>query len=169
MLLADRMAERVAGRGRQVLYVLLGIIVIAAAGYAIYRWRHKHTEEAEAAMGRAITIARAQISTTPSINPQERVFSTEQERAQSAIEEFQKVAAKYGDPYQTQAKYFIARNQLVTDRDKGLAELQSLSSGTGEVAVLSKFAWPSQRRRLRDEAAALYGEVAKLRARCHSG
>ena len=164
MLLADRMADRVAGRGRQVLYGLLGIIVIAAAGYGIYRWRHKHTEEAEAAIGRAITIARAQISTAPSANPQEPVFSTEQERAQRAIEEFQKVAAKYGDPYRTQAKYFIARNQLVTDRDKGLAELQSLSSGTGEVAVLSKFvlAQAKEGDAKYDEAAALYSEIARI-------
>ena len=74
MLLADRMADRVAGRGRQILYVLLGLVVLAAAGYGIYRWRHKHNEEASAAMGRAIAIARAEITTTPPANPKDPVF-----------------------------------------------------------------------------------------------
>jgi len=166
MLLADRMADRVAGRGRQVLYVLLGLIVLAAAGYGIYRWRHKHNEEAAAAMGRAIAIARAEITTTPPANPKEPVFSTEQERATRAIEEFQKVAAKYGEPYRTEARYFIARSLLVTDRDKGLAELQSLSTGSGEIAVLAKFvlAQAKESDGKLDEAAALYSEIAKMGA-----
>ena len=166
MLLADRLAERVAGRGRQMLYVLLGIVVLAAVGYGVYRWRHKHTEEAEAAMGRAIAIARAEINPSPSANSKEPVFSTEQERAQRAIDEFQKVAAKYGDPYRTEARLFIARNLLITDRDKGVAELQSLSSGSSETAVLAKFALAQAKEgdgKL-DEAAALYGEIAKLNA-----
>jgi hypothetical protein len=166
MLLADRMAERVAGRGRQILYLLLAVVVLVAAGYGIYRWRHKRNDEAEAAMGRAIAIARAEITTTPPANSKDPVFSTEQERAQRTIEEFQKVAAKYGDPYRTQARYFIARNQLVTDRDKGLAELQSLSAGSDEIAVLSKFvvAQAKESDGKLDEAAALYSEIAKLGA-----
>ena len=43
-------------------------------------------------------------------DPNAPKFSSEQERAQKAIEEFQKVAAKYGDPYRTEARYFIATN-----------------------------------------------------------
>ena len=166
MLVADRLAERVAGRGRQMLYVLLGIVVVAAVGYGVYRWRHKHTEEAEAAMGRAIAIARAEINPSPSANSKEPVFSTEQERAQRAIDEFQKVTAKYGDPYRTEARLFIARNLLITDRDKGVAELQSLSSGSSETAVLAKFALAQAKEgdgKL-DEAAALYAEIDKLNA-----
>src|SRR6185436_14404905 len=166
MLLADRMADRVAGRGRQILYVLLAVVVLAAVGYGIYRWRQKRGDEAEAAMGRAIAIARAEITTTPPPNSKDPVFSTEQERAQRAIEEFQKVAAKYGDPYRTQARYFIARNQLVTERDKALAELQSMSAGSDEIAVLSKFvlAQAKESDGKLDEAAALYSEIAKLNA-----
>ncbi|HKP39205.1 MAG TPA: hypothetical protein VJT71_20260 [Pyrinomonadaceae bacterium] len=166
MLLADRMADRVAGRGRQILYGLLAVVVLAAVGYGIYRWRQKRGDEAEAAMGRAIAIATAEITTTPPPNSKDPVFSTEQERAQRAIEEFQKVAAKYGDPYRTQSRYFIARNQLITDREKGLAELQSLSSGSDEVAVLSKFilAQAKESDGKLDEAVALYTEIAKLNA-----
>jgi tetratricopeptide (TPR) repeat protein len=168
MLLADRMAERVAGRGRVVLYILIGVVALAAAGYGFYRWRQKHNDEAAAAMGRAIAIVRAEVSTTPPPvpNPKEPVFSTEQERAQRAIEEFTKVAAKYGDPYRTEARYFIARSQLVTDREKGLAELQSLSSGSGEIAVLSKFvlAQAKESDGKLDEAAALYSELARMGA-----
>jgi len=166
MLLADRLAERVAGRGQQILYILVGVVVIAAAGYGIYRWRHKHTEEAEAAMGRAIAIARAEISTTPAPNSKEPVFTSEQERADKAIEEFQKVAAKYGDPYRSQARYFIASNLLFIDHDKGESEMQSLSGTSGEVGVLAKFALAQAKEAdgKLDEAAALYTEIAKLSA-----
>ena len=166
MLVADRLAERVAGRGRQVLYVLLGIVVVAAAAYGVYRWRQKHADEAEAAMGRAIAIARAEINASPPANSKDPVFSTEQERAQRAIAEFQKVVAKYGDPYRTEARLFIARSLLVTDHDKGVAELQSLSSGSSETALLAKFALAQAKEgdgKL-DEAAALYAEIAKLNA-----
>ena len=44
------------------------------------------------------------------------------------FEEFQKVAAKYGDPYRTEARYFVATNMLYLDRDKSLAELAELFS-----------------------------------------
>lgn len=167
MLLADRLADRVAGRGRQILYGLLAVVVLAAAGYGIYRWREKHNDEAEAAMGRAIAIARAEINPAPPPNSKDPVFSTEQERAQKAIEAFQKVATKYGDPYRTEARLFIARSLLVTDHDKGIAELQSLSGGTGETAVLAKFALAQAKEgdgKL-DEAAALYAEIAKINAK----
>jgi len=164
MLLADRLAERVAGRGRQILYGLAIIVIFAVGAYGVIRWRQKHNGEAEQAMGRAIAIARAEISTTPQPNSKDPVFTTEQERAQRAIEEFQKVTAKYGDPYRTQARYFIATNLLVTDHAKGLSELQSLSPGSGEVAVLSKFALAQAREAdgRFDEAAALYAELARM-------
>lgn len=166
MLLADRMAHRVAGRGRIVLYVLVAIVVLSAAGYGIYRWRQKRADEAEQAMGRAIAIVRAQITTTPPANSKEPTFGTEQERAQRAIDEFQKVAAKYGEPYRTEARYFIARNLLITDRARGLGELQSLSAGSDEIAVLAKFvlAQAKEADGKFDEAAVLYGEISRLNA-----
>lgn len=163
MLLADRLAERTAGRGRQVLYVLVGVVVVAAAVYGIYRWRQKKADEAQAAMGRAIAIARADINPTPPPNSQDPVFSTEQERAQRAIEEFQKVAAKYGDPYRSEAQLFIARNLLVTDRARGVTELQNLSNNSGEVGQLAKFALAQAKESdgKLDEAATLYSDLAR--------
>src|SRR5262245_44789358 len=103
MLLADRLAERAAGRGRQILYVLAAVVVIGVVAYGIVRWRQKHTEEAEAAMGRAIAINNAEISSSPAPGSREPVFGTPQERSERAIQEFEKVAAKYGDPYRSEA------------------------------------------------------------------
>lgn len=164
MLLADRLATRTAGRGRQVLYVLVGIIVVAAAAYGIYRWRSNRADEAEAAMGRAIAIARAQISAIPQPNSKDPVFSTEQERARRAIEEFQKVAAKYGEPYRSEAQLFIARNLLITEPERGVAELQTLSNGSGDVATLAKFVLAQKKEAdgKLDEAATAYAEIARL-------
>jgi hypothetical protein len=164
MLLADRMADRVAGRGRQILYIILGVVLVAAAGYGIYRWWHKKSDEAEAAMGRAIAIARAEINANPPANSKDPVFSTEQERAQRTIEEFRKVEAKYGDPYRSEARLFIARSLLITDHDKGVAELQTLSTGSGDTAVLAKFALAQARESdgKLDEAAGLYSEIVKM-------
>jgi len=166
MLLADKLAERAAGRGRQILYGLVAVVVIAVAVYGIVRWRNKHAAEAGQALGRAIAITRAEISTSPPPNSKDPVFSTEQERAQRAIDEFQKVAAKYGEPYRSEARYFIATNLLVTDRAKGIGELQSLSQSGGETGVLAKFALAQAKEAdgSLDEAAAQYAEIAKLDA-----
>jgi tetratricopeptide (TPR) repeat protein len=163
MLLADKLADKVAGRGRQILYGLLVVIVIAAVGYGVKRWRDKHSGEAEAAMGRAITINGAEISAAPNPGSKDPVFSTQQERSQRAIEEFEKIAGKYGEPYRSEARYFIATNLLVTDRAKGESELQALSQGSGEIATLAKFALAQAKEAdgNLDEAARLYGEIAR--------
>jgi hypothetical protein len=163
MLLADKLADRVAGRGRLILYGLIGLVVIAALAYGVVRWRHKHSEEAEAAMGRAIAINAAEISATPAAGSRDPVFSTQQERSERAIQEFEKVAAKYGEPYRSEARYFIATNLLVTDRAKAQTELQALSQGSGEIAVLAKFALAQAKESdaQYDEAARLYGEIAR--------
>jgi tetratricopeptide (TPR) repeat protein len=162
MLLADKLADRVAGRGRQIVYGLLALIVIAAAAYGVIRWRHRHSEEASAAMGRAITINGAEISPAPAPESRDPVFSTQQERSQRAIEEFEKIAAKYGEPYRSEARYFIATNELLTDRAKGETDLQALSQGSGEIATLAKFALAQAKEAdgNLDEAARLYTEIA---------
>ena len=164
MLLADKLADRVAGRGRQILYGLLGLIVIAAAAYGVIRWRQKHSGEAEAAMGRAITINGAEIGPAPAAGSRDPVFSTQQERSQRAIEEFEKIVVKYGEPYRSEARYFIGTNELVTDRAKGETDLQALSQGSGEIATLAKFALAQAKEAdgNLDQAAALYSEIAKV-------
>lgn len=164
MLLADRLADRVAGRRKQILYGLIALVVIAIGAYAIVRWRHKHTEEAEAAMGRAIAINGADIAPAPPPGSKDPVFSTQQERSERAIKEFEKIAGKYGEPYRTQARYFVATNELVTDRLKAEKDLQELSQGSGDVAVLAKYALAQAKESdgSLDDAARLYGEIAKL-------
>ena len=163
MLLADKLADRVAGRGRQILYGLLALVVLAAAVYGVSQWRHKHSDEAAAAMGRAITINGAEIGPAPAAGSRDPVFSTQQERSERAIKEFEAVAAKYGEPYRSQALYFIATNKLVTDRLKGESELQGLTSGSGEIATLAKFALAQAKEAdgNLDEAARLYTDLAK--------
>src|SRR5436305_5176594 len=126
MLVADRLADRVAGRRSQILYGLIGLVVLAIGIYAIVRWRHKHAEEAQAAMGRAIAINDADIGPAAPLGSTEPVFSSQQERSERAIQEFGKISVKYGDPYRAEARYFIATNELVTDRLKAEKDLQDL-------------------------------------------
>ena len=163
MLLADRLADRVAGRRQQILYGLIALVVIAIGVYAIVRWRHKHAEEAQAAMGRAIAINAADIAQTPPPGSKDPVFSSQQERSERAIHEFEKIAAKYGDPYKTEALYFIATNELVTNRLKAETDLQNLAQGSSETAILAKFALAQAKESDGNlaEAARLYGELAQ--------
>jgi tetratricopeptide (TPR) repeat protein len=98
-------------------------------------------------------------------------FTSEREKAQKAIEEFQKVADQYGDPYREMAKFFIAVNMLQVERAKGLEQLGALTkSGNDEVAARAKFALAQakeagapgeDRDRQYEEAVALYSELLK--------
>ena len=163
MLLADKLADRIAGRGRQILYGLLGLVVIAASVYGVVRWRQKRSDEAAAAMGRAITINGAEISPAPVPGSRDPVFGSQQERSQRAIEEFEAIAAKYGEPYRSEARYFIYTNELVTDRAKGETDLQAMAQGSGEIATLAKFALAQAKEAdgNLDEAVRLYTDIAK--------
>lgn len=161
----DRLGNLLEGRGRMILYVLGGLIVAGVLITVFVKWSNKKSNEARAALGRAITISRAQVSTTPVPGNTELTFATDQERAQRAIDEFQKVAAKYGDPYRSESQYFIASNRLVIDRQKGISELTELqNSKVGEVSALSKFALAQtyESDGKYDDAARLYTDLAKL-------
>jgi tetratricopeptide (TPR) repeat protein len=161
----DRLGDLLEGRGRTILYALGGIIVAAVLITGFVKWRNKKSNEAREALGRAITISRAQVSTTPVPGSSELTFPTDKDRAERAIAEFEKVAAKYGDPYQSESRYFIASNRLVLDRQKGISELTELqNSKIGEVAALSKFALAQtyESDGKFDDAARLYTELAKL-------
>jgi tetratricopeptide (TPR) repeat protein len=161
----DRLGDQLEGKGRQTLYILGGIILAGALIFVFVQWRTKKSNEARAALGRAITISRAQVSTTPIPGNTELTFPTDKERAQRAIDEFEKVAAKYGDPYHSESRYFIASNRLAVDRQKGISELAELQySKIGDVAALSKFALAQayESDGKFDDAAKLYSELAKL-------
>lgn len=162
----DRLGDRLEGKGKTILYGLLGVLVLALLVGLWVRRSNKKAGEAQRAMGRAIAILNTPLSGDPSaLDPNAPKFSSEQERAQKAIEEFQKVAAKYGDPYLTQARYFIGTNLLITDRPKGMTELAEVSkSDQIEASALAKFALAQamEAETRLDEASRLYSEIAAL-------
>lgn len=165
MTLMDKLGDKLEGKGKTILYGLVGVVVLAVLVGVWLRWSHKKSDEARRALGRGIAISSATISGTPSSDPANPSFSSEKERAQRAIEVFQQVSAKYGDPYGTEARYFAATNQLTLDRSKGIAELAELSKSSNvEVATLAKFALAQAREAdgSLDEAAQLYRELVAL-------
>jgi predicted negative regulator of RcsB-dependent stress response len=160
----DRLGELLEGKGRTILYGLGGVILAAILVMVFVRWSNKKSDEASQALGRAIAISTADINPAPIPGSTDPTFGSEYDRAQRAIQEFEKVAAKYGDPYRSEARYFIASNRLLVDRNKGLTELSELSnSSVPEVAALSKFALAQAKESdgKLDEAAQLYSDLAR--------
>jgi tetratricopeptide (TPR) repeat protein len=164
----DRIGNRLEGKGRTILYALIGVVVLGALIALYVQWSNRKSDEARRALGRAITVATTEITgevppgAPPPTGP---TFGSERERAERAIQEFEKVAAKYGDPYRSEARYFIATNRLYVEREKGVSELTELTkSDIAEVATLSKFALAQAKEAdsKYDEAAQLYGDIARL-------
>jgi tetratricopeptide (TPR) repeat protein len=155
----DRVADRLEGQGKVILYVLGGLVVVGLLVIVGIKWNNRKADEAQRALGRGITIATTPVATaSPAPNLTGPTFANEQERAHQAIAVFQAVAAKYGDPYKTEARYFIGTNLLYVDREKGMTELAEVSkSGLAEPAALAKFALAQAK-----EADAKYDEAAKL-------
>jgi len=159
----DRVGDKLAGKGQTILYAIVAVVIAAAVIGLFVRWRNRKGDEARAALGRAIAITQTPVSSSPEPGTPGQKFSSEQERAQKAIEEFQKVAAKYGDPYRTEAQYFIATNLLQVDRGKAISNLNELGKNSNrEVATLAKFSLAQAKENdgAFDEAAALYRELA---------
>lgn len=164
MGLLDRLGNLLEGRGRTILYGLGGLLLAGILVIFFVKWNNRKTDEARQALGRAITISTADINPVAIPGSTEPTYGSELERAQRAIEEFEKVAAKYGDPYRSEARFFIASNRLTVDRAKGITELTELSnSSVPEVAALSKFALAQAKESdgKLDEAAQLYSDLAK--------
>ena len=160
----DRLGDLMEGRGRMILYGLGGLILASLIVLLFVKWSNRKSDEARQALGRAITIQKAPVMATPLPGTNELSFPTEKERAQNAIEEFEKVAAKYGDPYRSESQYFIAVNRLALDRQKGIGELAALgNSNVSEVGPLSKFALAQayESDGKLQEAAQLYSDLAK--------
>lgn len=166
----DRLGDQLEGKGKTLLYTLGGLALAAALAYAFASWRAAKANEARQALGRAIEIAGSPVASAPSAAPAQpgaQTFPTERDRAQRAVEEFQKVADKYAsEPYRSQANYFKATNLLVVDRGKGVSELEAISkNGDREVSAWAKFALAQAREAdaQYDAAAALYKELASAR------
>jgi len=164
MSLLDRVGDRLEGRGRTILYGLGAVLLAGILIVLFMQWRGRKNDEARQALGRAIDISTATVtSTTPLNDTPDATFANEEQRAQRAIEEFRKVADKYGDPYRTQARFFIASNTLILDREKGINDLSELKdSNIPEVAALAKFALAQAKESdgKLDEAAQLYSSLA---------
>jgi lipopolysaccharide biosynthesis regulator YciM len=164
MGLVDRAAHRMEGKGRKVLYAIGALIAVGLIAWAVVAWRAKSADKARLALGRAIQIAETPVVTTPVPGSTAPSFRTEKERAQKAVQEFQKVAADYGGSTGEYARYLAATNQLVLDRAKGVAELDALAkSGGQDVSTLAKFALAQAKEgdAKYDEAAALYSDLVK--------
>lgn len=157
----DRLGTLLEGRGKAILYGIVGVVLAAILVGVWVTWSRRKADEARRALGRGIAIISAPVSSTSPLDPAS-TYGTEQERAQKAIEEFEKVAAKYGDPYRTEARYFIATNLLYVDREKGISELAELSkSNLSDVATLARFALAQAKEAdgKYDEAAQIYGQI----------
>jgi hypothetical protein len=164
----DRVGDRLEGQGKNLLYGLAGVVLLAVLLGVYLKWSNRKTDEARRALGKAIAIATAPVATTSPIpgapTPE---FSSEAERSQRAIAVFQQVANKYGDPYRTEARYFIATTLLSVDRNKALSELEEVSkSSVAEPAALAKFALAQalEADAKYDDAAKLYSELAALKS-----
>lgn len=158
-----RLSHRLEGRGRTVLYAVGGAVALVALLLVFSWWRGSQADAARLALGKAIEIADTPLaSATPQPNSTDPTFKDERERAQRAVEEFQKVQRDYGSPYSELARYFAAANLLTIDRPKGLTELEAVGkSSNDEVAARAKFALAQARESdaQYDPAAALYNEL----------
>ncbi|HJQ34721.1 MAG TPA: tetratricopeptide repeat protein [Pyrinomonadaceae bacterium] len=157
-----RLSHRFEGRERTILYAVGGAVALVALLLVFNWWREQRADAARLALGKAIEIAEAPVSATPDPNATGPTFKDERERAQKAVEAFQKVQSDYGSPYNEIARYFAAANLLTVDRQKGLSELEALSKNGGdEVAGRAKFALAQAREAdaQYDQAAAGYQEL----------
>ena len=167
MSLFDRLGNRLEGKGRTILYALAGAVVLVILGLIFSGWRDRKKQEAAQALGRAIEIATAPVTPSPSPGSTTPSFTSDKERAQRAVEEFQKVANKYSGETRENAQYFIATNLLTVDHDKGISELEALTkSGDAKIATLARFALAQAREAdaQYDAAAALYSELARQKS-----
>ena len=159
-----RLSHRFEGRGRTILYAVGGAVALVILLLAFNWWRERRADAAQLALGQAIKIAEAPVSPTPLPNQPGPTFPNERERAQKAVEAFQKVQNDYGSPYREIARYFAATSLLTTDRPKGLGELEALSKeGDKDVAARARFALAQAREAdaQYDAAAAGYQELLK--------
>jgi hypothetical protein len=160
----EKLGNRLEGKGQTILYAIGGLIVAGILIWAFVSWRSKKNDEERMALGRAIEITEASVGSTQSASSSSPTYSSEKERSERAIAEFQKVSAKYGGHTRDLAQYFIAANLLTVDRAKGLSQLQALTNNSdSDISTRAKFALAGayvEDNKL-DEAAALYKSIAQ--------
>jgi hypothetical protein len=161
----ERATEKLAGKGRTILYAIGALVLLGLIAFFVLRSLNKTSAAAQAALGKAIQTSQAQITDAPQPpTSTEKTYKTEQDRANAAIQQFQQVIDQYGGSAAEKAKYFIAVNQLYTDRPTAVQSLEQLANGSSDNAKLAKFALAQTRvedNRL-DEALALYQELAGM-------
>ncbi|MBV9241825.1 MAG: hypothetical protein JO314_07450 [Acidobacteria bacterium] len=161
----EKATEKLQGKGRTILYGIGVLVVLIIIAVIAIRWMNKSNGAAQAALGKAIETSQAQVTDAPqSPTATDKTYKTEQDRANAAIAQFQDVIDKFGGSAGEKAKYFIAVNQLYTDRATAIQSLEQLSNGSGDNAKLAKFALAQTRvedNRL-DDALALYQELAAM-------
>ncbi len=161
----EGVSKQLEGKGRTILYGIGAVLVLVILVMLFMRWNARSTGAAQTALGKAIEISQAQISETGTpAGSTQKTYTTEKERAEAAIAEFQTVADKFGGAVGEKARYFIAVNRLTTDRPAAITDLEGLSAGSSDTAKLAKFALAQTRvtdARL-DDAAALYKELAAM-------
>ena len=84
---------------------------------------------------------------TPPPGSKDPVFSSQQERSERAIHEFEKIAAQYGEPYKTEALYFIATNELVTNRLKAETDFKTYLREAARPPSWQSSRWPRRKSR----------------------
>ena len=152
------------GKGKNILYGLAALAVLAILIGIFFAWNRRSNNAAQTALGKAIETSQAQVTDAPAPGSTAKTFKTDKERAEAAINEFQAVADKYGNPVQEKAKYFVAVNRLITDRPTAVQELEDLAKSSDEVGTMSKFALAQAKVEdgKLDEAADLYKQLADM-------
>lgn len=161
----EDVSKKLEGKGRTILYGVGAVLVLVILVMLFMKWSARSGGAAQTAFGKAIETSQAQISETGTpAGSTQKTYTTEKERAEAAIAEFQAVADRFGGAIGDKARYFIAVNRLALDRPAAITELETLSSGSSDTAKLAKFALAQTRvadNRL-DDAAALYQELAAM-------
>lgn len=162
----EHLGNRLEGQGRTILYVLSALVAVLILFLLFSAYNRSQTEKARAALGRAIDIANVQVAAspvpTPAPNSTLPVFTSERERAERVVNEFDAVANNYKSPHSDIARYLAATYRLTLDRERAIKELQDLTNNSNdEVAANAKFALAQARETdaQYDTAANLYKEL----------
>ena len=161
----EGVGKHIEGKGRTILYAVLGIAAIALLAFIIMKWSRRSNGEAQAALGKAVEVSQRRVTDQPvPAGSTDVVYKSEKERGEAAIAEFQSVADKFGGSVGEKAKYFIAVNKLYVDRAAGIAELETVSKSSSDSGKLAKFAVAQTKAEdgKFDEAATIYQELLAM-------